>query len=158
MPFDPTKWASAQEILTPTGPPPTAIFINTYNGYGVTIPWNGYIYGKNAWTTVDLTPHIPADAKAVFLQGILIITHGANVETADLTINLRPPSSPEAGANYEGQTIEAMVGGGQRSSFAAWVSVENGKFQFWWNATTSPGNWPDWSSYGVNLTVQAFTR
>jgi hypothetical protein len=155
--FDPTKWIAASEIVVPVGAPPTAVFLNSYTGAGVTTPWNGVIFTRGAWTTVDLSAHIPSNAKAVFLQGILIITHGSQPETADLQINLRPPSSTEAAGNYEGQTVEAAVGGGQRSPFSAWVAVEDGKFQFYW-FTPTYGQWPTWSSYGVNLTVQAFSR
>ena len=157
MTFDPAKWAAATQILTPLAAPETAVFLNTYSGDGVTKPWNGLTFARNGWTTVDLSQHIPTDAKSVFLQGLLIISHGTNNETANLTINLRPPSSTEAGTNYEGQVIEFEAGGGQRSPFAAWVSVENARFQFLWNSN-SLGTWPDWSAFAVNLTLQAFTR
>jgi len=155
--FDPSKWNTSTEVLTAKGVPVYPVFLNTYTGDGVTTPWNGKLFTRGAWTRVDLSAHLPADAKSVFLTGILIITHGTNVETADLTINLKPPSSPENPGNYEGQVIETMTFGGQRSPFASWVSVEDGKFDFYWNAPIQ-GAWPDWSSYGVSLQLQAFTR
>lgn len=50
-----------------------------------------------------------------------------------------------------------MTFGGQRSPFASWVGIENGQFDFYWNAPVS-GSWPDWSSYGVSLQMQAVAR
>jgi hypothetical protein len=158
MTWDATKWVEAERVYVPKGPPPYPVFFNTYNGIGVTIPWNGKLFTRGAWTRVNLGDMVPDDCKAVFMTGILIITHGTNAETADLTINLKPPSSNENPLNYEGQTIEAMVGGGQRSPYASWVGVENKEFDFYWNTTQLNGNWPDWSSFGASLQIQQFAR
>ena len=155
--FDITKWAVALQFLFPLGPPSYPVFLNTYTGDGVTVPWNGKVFTKGAWTTVDISDVVPEDTKAVCMQGILIITHGTTEETADLTINLKPPSSTENPLNYEGQVIETMVLGGQRSPFFSCVAVENRKFQFYWN-TNTPGTWPVNSSYGVSLQIQAIAR
>lgn len=157
MTWDASKWVAAQEIFIPSGPPNYPVFLNTANGIGVVTPYNGRIFTRQAWTRIDLSGVIPPDAKAVFLQGILIITHGQSPEIADLAVNLKPPSSPENPENYEGQVCEADISGGQRSPFAAWVGVEDGKFDFWWK-TNSNGPHPQWSSFGVSLTLQAFAR
>ncbi len=158
MTFDASKWVCAEQVYVPKGPPPYPVFLNTANGIGVTTPYNGKIFARNAWTRVDLGDLVPEDCKAVFLTGILIITHGTSGETADLTINLKPPSSTENPLNYEGQVIEPFTGGGQRSPYASWVGVENRQFDFWWNAGPAFGSYPDWSSYGVSLQLQQFAR
>jgi hypothetical protein len=157
MTWDPTKWVQAEQVYVPKGPPPYPVFLNTYTGDGVTTPWNGKIFTRGAWTRVNLGDMVPDDCKAVFLTGILIITHGTTVETADLTINLKPPSSTENPLNIEGQVVETQVGGGIRSPFASWVGVENKEFDFYWS-TPSLGVWPTYSSYGVSLQIQQFAR
>jgi len=157
MTFDSEKWACASEILFWKGSPKTAVFFNTYSGDGVTTPWNGLLFTRGQWTRVDLSEHIPLDAKAVNLGGLLIITHGNQQETANLTLNVKPPSSNENPANYEGQVIEVWTGGGQRTNFATWVAVEDAKFDFYWNVNQL-GTYPEFSSYGINLNIVGFAR
>jgi hypothetical protein len=55
------------------------------------------------------------------------------------------------------QTVEAHVGGGQRSTMAAWVPVRSGEIEWCWFRNTA-GNWPDNPAYGVNLFLQAWVR
>lgn len=155
--FDITKWVLATQLLFPLGPPPYPVFFNTYTGDGVTVPWNGKTFAKGAWTRVDISDMVPADTKGVCLSGIMIVTHGTTEETADLTINLKPPGSTENPLNYEGQVIEASIGNGQRSPFYSCVAVEGQKFDFYWNSNT-PGTWPTNSSYGLSLQIQVIAR
>lgn len=157
MTYDPSRWRLSCEIQTPIKEGPTVVFFNSATGLGITTPWDGKTFARGAWTSVDVSQHIPTDANAVFLQGILIITHGMNNEVADLQISLRAPSSNLSMGNYIGQVVEPHLGGSQRSPFASWVPVENGRFHFGW-FTPTYGPHPAWSSYGVNLVIQAFTR
>jgi hypothetical protein len=160
--YDATKWQRATDIFTRTGNAFLRgdVFVNTYTG--TTIPPG---CAPSTWCTVDVATLTAPDAKSVFLSGILIITHGETVETADFKIGFRAfgdnegcpsPQGPTC-VWYVGQTIEAHIGGGQRSNMATWVPVKDGKFQFWYALSTS-GTWPTNPSYGVNLSVQAWTR
>lgn len=134
---------------SPTGQNPV-IFINSFTGDGVTD------HPPGVWSNVDLSAIVPAGTTAVRLDGILIITHGTTVETADLTVAFRADPSWEYG--YIMQTIEAAVGGGQRSNAGAWVALDaNRCFEMKWTRATL-GQWPANSSYGINLSLTAYLK
>jgi len=126
------------------------IFINTATGDGVAA------HPPGVWSTVDVSSIVPADTLAVRLDGILIITHGTTVETADLTVAFRTDQNWDYG--YIMQTCEASAGNGQRSNAGVWVSLDANKcFQIKWTRSTQD-NWPTNSSYGINLTLTAYLR
>jgi hypothetical protein len=119
------------------------------------------------WVTIDLAngsawyyggdqttfqPNVPADAKAVFLSGILFISHpGGNVGTCNLWANFRVPGDMLPSGSYQMQTIEANSGAGSRTNAAVWVPVVDRKFEFYWSHT--PG-----CPSGINLSLQAYVR
>lgn len=116
---------------------------------------------EGAWQTEHVQElNIPTDVIAVFLSGILIVTHGRTNEIADMGIVFRRPGDATilCQAGYEvGQVVEADIQGGQRSTMSTWVPVVDGAFQWcWWSSTD--GTYPDHPSYGANLTVQAYAR
>lgn len=116
----------------------------------------------NQWAsnpiTVDLAPFgIAEDAKVAWLSGMLIITHGTTVETADIHVTFAAYGGPIDCTRYLGQTVEPHVGGGQRSNMSTLVPLSERKFQFCYFLNT-PGEWPDNSSYGINLSIQAWGR
>lgn len=126
---------------------PNAVFINSYTPVGP---------AAGAWVTIDVSSlGIPPTAKSVFLSGILIVTHGTNSVTCDLTISFRAPGNSMTAGNYIGQAIEAAVGGGQRSTMSTWAPVKDGKIEFQWNRNTF-ANWPTDCAYGINLSAQAY--
>lgn len=128
---------------------PIAVFVNSYTPAGP---------GAGQWVSIDTAPMgIPADAKAVFLSGVLIITHGTTQQTCDLQVSLRAPGDQLNAGNYIGQTIEASVGNGMRSNMSSWVPVKNGHFEFWWYRSTY-GQWPSECAYGINLSLQQYIR
>lgn len=128
---------------------PMVLFCNSYTGAGP---------AAGVWTAVDLTAFgVPRDAHAVFLSGILIITHGTTQETADLTVSLRAPGSALPISAYLGQSVEAHVGGGQRSTMSAWVPCVDGSIEWAWQRSTQ-GQWPTNCAYGVNMSLQAYVR
>lgn len=128
---------------------PIALFVNTYTNYGP---------AESTWNKINITTlGIPADAKSVFLSGILIITHGTTVQTCDITIAFRAPGDELAPGNYIGQTIEAAVGSGQRSNMSTWAPVRNSEIEFYWKRSTQ-GQWPSECAYGVNLSAQSYLR
>lgn len=128
---------------------PIPIFINSYTNYG---PASGM------WHRISLeSMGIPADAKGVFLSGILIITHGTTTQTCDLTISFRAPGDTIDAGNYIGQTIEAITGSGQRSNMSTWAPARNGEIEFYWKRNTT-GQWPSECSYGINLSAQSYVR
>ena len=114
-------------------------------------------WGSNP-VTVDLVPFgVGEDAKMAWLAGIAIITHGTTVETAAAYITFAPDGAAIDCTRYIGQVVEAMVGGGQRSPMTYLVPLNAGKFQFCYYVST-PGAWPNNSSYGINLSLQAWGR
>lgn len=114
---------------------------------------------QNTWYEVDLTPFgVAPDATMAFLSGMLIISHGGASETAEVRFSMARANDTTADCSkYLGQTIEAAVGGGQRSNMAAFVPLYNGKFKFCLTHGNG-GTYPGGSAYGINLTLQAWGR
>lgn len=113
---------------------------------------------ENRWIEATIPPEAPADAVAAHVVGILIITHPGltqPIPTADLHLRLRRaigvdnPYSPD----YIGQVCEAQPGG-VRSPFAAWVALQDRKFEYHWTRSTPPP-YPQYPSYGFKLYVDA---
>ncbi|SRR5229473_3879533 len=98
------------------------------------------------WNDIDMSSLVPEGAMAVFVQGLLIITHGTTQEICDLVISFRLPGDDtgDPSGNYIGQVVEANLGGGQRSPFASWVPISSTRhLEFWWKTTpTTSGYWP----------------
>lgn len=152
-----TTWIEADKIAVrnDNAKAPVCIFINTVNAPSTWTPPN---VTADVWTTVDLAPYgVPLDATAVFLSGILLISHGTDAGTADVWANFRAPGDTLASGNYQMQTIEAAFGSGQRSNASVWVPVVNGKFEFFWH-TNQTSAYPAGSAVGMNLSLQAYTR
>lgn len=144
-------WQKSTEIYTnPANPKePIAIFVNSVSGAG---------QSSGVWHQVDLKPYgVAFDAKSAMLSGVLIITHGSAPQTCDLTVSFRAVGNNLAAGNYIGQTIETAVGAGQRSTMATFVPLNNGIFEFQWNRNTT-GQWPTECAYGINLSLQAWTK
>lgn len=122
---------------------------------------------SNQWILTDLSPYgVPNDsdpngsAKFAFLSGMLIITHGSNAETANVTFTARIPGDT-AGSDatqYLGQTLESQIGSGQRSNAAMWVPVKDGKIEWMYQTPSEPALYPAYSAYAVNFTLQCWGR
>lgn len=143
-------------IATDNSKEPIAVFFNTYTGE--CNPQS--LCADSEWVDVDVSDVIPEDAGAIFLSGLLIITHGITNETCHMTISFRAPSSDfeeSQYGSYLGQVVEAHIGGGQRSGFSSWVPIEHGIFQMKW-ARNTYSQWPHSCAYGINLTLQAYVR
>jgi hypothetical protein len=105
----------------------------------------------NMWHRITLD-QIPADAKAVFLSGLLVITPPTPLRViCDLRATFRAPGSTLHEDNYQMQTIEATELGGVRSNAAAWVPVKDRTFEFFYRMT------PGCASL-INLSLQAYLR
>lgn len=143
-------WTEGTIIGVPTDNPkrPVVVFANSYTGEGPS---------AGQWATIDVSEHVPQDTKAVFLSGILILTHGTTAETCNLTTTFRAPGSTHPASDYNGQAVEGAIGNGIRSTMSLWAPVVDGKFEFQWNRNTG-GNWPAHCAYGVNLSLQAYAR
>lgn len=158
-------WTECSVVGIPPSPvTANAIFTNSYTGAGV---------AAGNWAIADLKPlGVPADAKAVVLAGILIITPGTGAQepamTSDLTVRFRKPGDIPANkyvswGNYIGQVCDRnagngfQIGEGGRSTMAAIVPLENGCFEWGWDRSTY-AQWPDSAAYGINLNVQAYFR
>ncbi|MBV1693669.1 MAG: hypothetical protein KGP27_04325 [Hyphomicrobiales bacterium] len=114
---------------------------------------------NGVWVQFDLTPWgVPPDARAVFLAGLLIITHGTRTETANLDIAFRAPGDTTAQCgNKIGQSVEAHVGGGQRQTMSLWVPVVDGLVEMCMTRSTL-GQWPTTSAYAATFTIQAWAK
>jgi hypothetical protein len=131
-------------------------------------------YPPDVWHTIDLTDYIPLpEIKSVRLDGLLVITHGSQVETADLHVSFRRHGE-SFDYTYVFQTMETLQGGywpgttwwdehgnpvtglsiapgGQRSTAGAFVPVSaDRKIDVKWHAP-SPRQHPPYSAYIVNL-------
>lgn len=126
------------------GWPTQGPFANSYTGQGLSF---GTVH------TIDATKlGAPANAVAVQMTGILIITHGTNQETCDLTVYARP-SADQTWYGYKGQTIEAHAGGGQRSNHTLFLPLKDGKFQLYLSGAQGKPQWPQGCAYGVNYLI-----
>lgn len=135
--------AAALSIVLAGWPAPTAVFANSYGNTG--LPWG-------ITQTVDLSAKAPPNAVAAVLSGQLIISHGSRQETCDLTVHFRPDSSKPWGG-YRGQTVEAHVGGGQRSNHSILIPMTNRSFQVLLGGAQGKPAWPHGCAYGVNYVV-----
>jgi len=145
-------WRVATEVAVESGYAQTIVFVNSHTGTGtVETP-------SDVWHTVDLSGSIPADAQAVALDAWLIITHGVAPEVADLTLAFRRPGDTTTPCtSYRYQTVEGNVNGGQRQVFPTYVPVDRARFEFCWTRSTR-GEWPQNSSYAVNLKLTGWIR
>ena len=114
-------------------------------------------FAETAGRATGILKGLTADAQAAFLSGLLIITRGTTSETADITLTFRRPGDGTPCTKYLGQAVEAHSGGGQRSPISSWVPLDDGKFEFCYRIMT-PGSWPTNSAYGINMSLQAWTR
>lgn len=129
---------------------PNGLFINTYTGAGLAEHPHGQ------WSELDLSSVTSSIAIGVDLSGLLIITHGSNAETANLRLSFRNIGDSLPGSNYHGQVIETEIGGGQRSPYSTFVPLTAGKCEVYWEVTNIGGSYPDYSSYGINLSIQKY--
>lgn len=118
-------------------------FSNSYGNQGLS--W-GVVH------TINMQNIAPVNAVGVGLSGTLIITHGTTQETANLRVSFRP-SSTDTWYGYRGQTIEAHVGGGQRSNHSIVVPMKNRTFQMLLEGAEGKPQWPTYSAYGINYIV-----
>jgi len=125
--FGPYAWVEGSKIGVLTDSPESysAIFVNS--GKPETTPPAG------EWIPLKVAQFgIPGDAKAVFIGGILIITHGRKTQLCNLTVTFAKPGSGTAPGNYIFQAAEGQTEGGQRSTAGAWVPVVNGVTAWQW--------------------------
>lgn len=143
---------------TPTPGFPGVVFFNSYTGSG--IPENP----QGGWNTVDLKPlGVPADAKAVALGAIMIITHGGPYATANMTVMFRRPSDTTVSCDndYIWQVMTAYPPSGDRSTAFANVPLENGTFQICSRRTLNGsfyGSIGDGLAFGLNVRMHGFFR
>ncbi len=148
MTFNAENWLEVDKILVPKFGPASGllpVFFNTPPNLGPLV---------NTWTTVDISSYIAQNTVAIHLTGLLLITHGTTVETADLRLHFRRDSSQKG--NYIHQVVETSVTGGQRSTMACWVPLtENKTFDWKWETQFPLSTYPSFSAYGANLQIDA---
>lgn len=106
---------------------------------------------RSNWDEEEHSPGLPFDTMAVFLSGLLIITHPGSGVTCDLWAVFRAPGSGLVSAQYGFQAIAGVGTKGIRSGAGRWVPVQDRKVEFYWYHT------PGCPSL-VNLTINAYVR
>ena len=168
--FNPNDWIECSKIWVPDHDP------DQFNIYKVGKERVVYFYAAypdghqkakepnvgvhDQWTTVDVSTYVPLDAKAVFLSGVLIITHGKQRETADLQVFYRrDDTQPNKGGNYVHQVVlnRGSEGNGQRCCASVIVPLTAQKtFQWKWKVPNGHVFQHDeYSAYGCNLRIGA---
>jgi hypothetical protein len=156
---------TSTSILTPDHFLP-AIFVSSvgpvwYEVCGVSKP---NLPAPGVWNHADLKPiGVPANAVAVDLRGILIITDGANSGDTSIGVGFQTPGDSKPVGNYAMQTCAVGPTGGSRSNGSAIVPCVNGCIQWFWyrgNVGEWPANpllaqYPAGASYGFNLDIHA---
>lgn len=108
------------------------------------------------WHTIDLSGEMPADTQAVFLSGILIITHGSTPEVCNMYVSFREGNG-EYPTDPTGQVVKQAAGDGARQNYFELVPVRDGKIDLWWSRSTA-GEWPEHCSYGFNFKLVGWLR
>jgi hypothetical protein len=116
-----------------------AIFVSSvgpvwYEVCGVSKP---NLPAPGVWNHADLKPiGVPANAVAVDLRGILIITDGANSGDTSIGVGFQTPGDSKPVGNYAMQTCAVGPTGGSRSNGSAIVPCVNGCIQWFWYRVT----------------------
>jgi hypothetical protein len=152
----------------PTQENPPVIFFNAVDSTEDGKP-------SGVWHTVTV-PNVPADVKAVFLTGLLIITNETCPafmgppqcplppwESADLHIYFRAPGAlPPPGLGGIDFPCQATHSGhgGTRNPCGVWVLVVGRQFQWWWYRSTGGdyANGGHHPAYGAKFSVNAYIR
>lgn len=110
-----------------------------------------YALTPDTWHLVTLPYTVPADAKAVFLSGLLILTNPSTIGICNLTVTFRAPGSTWDSGNYQLQTASTAGSGGSRAPASTFAPVVNRQFEVY--HTRTPG-----CPALVNLSLQAYFR
>ena len=102
---------------------------------------------QDTWISVDATRYgVPADAKAVMIDGILAITHGTMPQICGEQIAFRSPDQLQKTAEhvylpytiYIWQTGAYFPNDGARSTGSVIVPLVNGRFEYAWHIQGEP--------------------
>lgn len=113
----------------------------------------------NVVTVCDLTAYgVPAEASAVNLSGILIITPNWRIQqaTAEVWVSFRPWGGTMAMDWYTMQVIEADVSGGVRSTAGRTIPLGSGKFEWMWHGTPYGRYAEGYPGLGLNLSMTGY--
>lgn len=149
-----TGWADCTRFFVRTDNPkgPTVLFVNT-NPSG---PSAGPT--EATWHDYEVeTFGLPHQVKAVFLGGILGITPGSTAGLCFIAVSARADGDTLDAANYIFESIigDASADDSDRTNAAAWIPVNDGKWEMQWNALPATRNYPTNCSHLINLAVQA---
>lgn len=153
----PMTFQKSTEIYTATNQ--VRMYTDNPIYFGANVPQTWGKPASGVWHRTDLKPFgVASDAKAAYLSGMVIITHGETSEVAEIRLTARRPGDNASDCNkYLGQAVEAHINGGIRSGLSFWVPLVNGEFEWCWTPSTG-GVWPTNSAYGANMSLLAWVR
>lgn len=110
------------------------------------------VYPQDTWVTINVSNWVPVGAKAIRLDGMLILSHSGASGLCEVTVAYRSVGET-FDYSYLSQTIDVFSGSGQRSNTGTWVALNaNRSFQIKWHrAGTLCYN-------GFNLRMTAYGR
>lgn len=164
MPYNPADWTEINPNMSVRAFGPgcplyvvtTMVGISGYPTPGMITPgsYQG-IFTNAGWRTVDLSDHVPPGTKAVHIVGLLIITHGTTVETADLQVYFRKTGTTPPSTARLWQCCCTKGAGGQRTDASAIIILDDNLcFDMQWLVSTT-GVYPAHPAYGLNIWVDA---
>ena len=160
------QWIKLDEVHVSTRPASSRgdIFWSSLNEIATPVPLS-----RNAWNVIDVTLlGVPADARAIFISGNLLISHFNGMasppiwEIANLKVAFRAYGDTADISScitcqwYLGHVIETESG--QRSTWATWVPVTDGKIEMRFECTDGHTSNDARSACGINLNIQAWGR
>ncbi len=160
-------WKRSTSILTPPNSPRDveAFYWNSYSGAcriaGVTVP----LQPAGAWITIDLTTlDIPANANAVQLANLMVITDGANSGDVDLAVAFQASGAGGDPLKYVEQAVAIGSADGARTNATVVCPLGAGRFDVSisrgiggseFPAGPLAAQYPDGACYAIWLLVQA---
>lgn len=162
----PESWVRCTELFVPRENPTCWTSGNPWRGSYLAYP-NVGVTGSlpgltpNAWVRLSITQlGIPADAKAVFIHSLGIVTHGTSAEVVSGSLAFRRPGSPyDNSLRYHTQVCSGNIGDGYRGGDGTWCPVENGAIEIFWKPQrVVSADWPTGSSIAFNVAINAWAR
>lgn len=155
MTYDCSKWLKLDKFHIPAEAP-TQYEVLWFNSYAPGTERPSGLLEHGVWHVIDLSHLLPATARAVYLSGQLIVTHGSLSETANMRVWYRKHGVDgyDDQWDYFHQCVEVVHG--QRSPAGVWIPLsDDQKFEVCWNRSNTY-QYPTYSAYGIRMFIGAW--